>query len=255
MIVIKTKEEIDALRVGGKRLAKILKTVAKEVRPGISAYTLDQLAEKLIREGGDTPAFKNFKPDLHAKPFPYSLCVSVNGEVVHGMPTKDKILREGDIVSLDLGVRHKNLYTDHAVTVSVGSVSPEKKRLMKITQEALAIGIKKAKAGNRVGDIGNAIETYIKPFGYGIVRELAGHGVGREIHEDPYVQNYGRKGTGALLKEGMVIAIEPMITLGNRAVKVLPDGYTVVTKDNSPAAHFEHTVLITKKGGEILTKN
>lgn len=254
MVTIKTKKEIEILKEGGRRLAKILKTVSKEVKPGVSALFLDELAEKLIRKEGDIPAFKNFKPDLHSRPFPHSLCVSVNGEIVHGMAKKEKVLREGDIVSLDLGLIYKNLFTDHAITIPVGKISPEKQKLIDVTREALAVGIKAAKTGNRVGDIGYAIENFVRPHGYGIVQELAGHGVGYNVHEDPYIPNYGKKGTGAILKEGMVVAIEPMLTLGKRAIRVLSDGYTVVTKDGKPAAHFEHTVVITKKGGVILTR-
>lgn len=254
MVTLKTKKEIEILREGGKRLAKILKIISKEVKPGVSALFLDEYAEKLIKKGGDIPAFKHFKPDLHSRPFPHSLCVSVNGEVVHGMAKKEKILKEGDIVSLDLGLVHKNLFTDHAITVPVGVISKEKQKLIDITREAMMEGIKVAKAGNRVGDIGYTIESFVKPHGYGIVQELAGHGVGYAVHEDPYIPNYGKKGSGIVLQEGMVVAIEPMFTLGKRAIRVLSDGYTVVTKDGKPAAHFEHTIVVTKKGGVVLTK-
>ena len=253
-IIIKTKEEIDILREGGKRLARILDKVAKRVEPGISALALDQYAEMLIREGGDEPAFKGYTPGGHVKPYPASLCVSVNSQVVHGIPKATTILKEGDIVSLDLGLKHKGLYTDHAVTVGVGKISKKDRELLRVTKDACMTGIMEARGGNRVGDIGYAIENFIKPYKYGIVRDLAGHGVGKYIHEDPFVPNFGKKGTKEKLVPGMVIAIEPMCNLGGDAVVIEKDGYTFATADNSKSAHFEHTILITDGEPEILTK-
>lgn len=252
-IIIKTKEEIDILRAGGKRLSAILAQVAQKVRPGISTYELDQYAYELIKEGGDEPAFLGYKPEGHRKAFPASLCTSVNSEVVHGIPRKDKILKEGDIICIDLGLKHKGLFTDHAVTVAVGAISKESQKLLDATREALAVGIEQAVAGNTVGDIGHAIESFVNKR-YGIVRELSGHGVGKYIHEDPYVPNFGKKGKGAKLIPGMVVAIEPMLNIGRADIISMSDGYTIKTADGSRSAHFEHTILITEGEPEILTK-
>ncbi len=253
MITKKTKEEIDILREGGKHLASVLEQVRLAVKPGVTAKALDTLAEKLIREYGDTPAFLNYKPDGASYAYPATLCVSVNSEVVHGIPTASKVLKEGDIVSIDLGLKHKGMYVDHALTVPVGEISKKAADLLKATREALSCGIDAAQPGKRVGDIGYAIEQFIKPRGYGIVRELAGHGVGYEVHEDPYVPNYGKKGTGVKLEVGMVIAIEPMINEGSPAVFIADDEWTYRTRDGKRSAHFEHTVVITEDGPEILT--
>ncbi len=252
-IIIKTKEEIEILREGGKRLATILKKVGEHVAPGISAYELDQIAEKLIRAGGDEPAFLGYKPEGHASPYPASLCVSVNSEVVHGIPFKEKVLKEGDVVSIDLGLKHRGLFTDHAITLPVGKISKKDAELIRVSNDALMEGIFSIVPGARVGDIGHAIENFVKPYKYGIVRVLSGHGVGKYIHEDPYVPNFGKKGTGVVLTPGMVIAIEPMLTLGSDNVIVAKDGYTIRTTDGTHAAHFEHTVLITEEGYEVLT--
>lgn len=252
-IIVKTEEEIEKLIEGGKRLALILESVAKHAKPGVTAVELDQLAEQLIREGGDIPAFKNYTPDMHKKPFPASLCVSINEHVVHGIPKPDMVLKEGDIVSLDLGLNHEGCFTDHAVTIAVGTITDREKKLLQVTKNAMYAGIDQAVAGNRVGDIGRAIQVFAEKEGYGIVHDLAGHGVGRYIHEDPYIPNYGKPHTGAVLKAGMVIAIEPMFNLGTPEVKILTDGYTLATADGKKSAHFEHTVLITHDGPVILT--
>lgn len=252
-IIIKTKEEIEILREGGKRLASVLRKVKDAVRPGVSTKELDEIAFSEIKALGDEPAFLNYQPYGASYPYPASLCVSVNEEIVHGIPG-DRVLKEGDIVSIDLGLKHKGYFTDHAVTVPVGKISKQDQELLAVTEEALNIGIEAIKAGGNIGDIGYAIEQYVKEFGFGIVRGLSGHGVGVHIHEDPYVPNYGKMGQGEKLVPGMVIAIEPMITLGNPAMKTLKDGYTIVSKDGSRAAHFEHTVAIQEEGAEILTK-
>lgn len=254
MIIIKTAKEIATLREGGRRLQRVLELVAKEVKPGMHTKELDILAEKLIREAGDEPAFLHYSPEGALSPYPATLCVSINNEIVHGIPSEDRILKTGDIVSLDCGVKHKGLYTDSAITVPVGKITKASEKLLRVTKEALFVGIEAAQVGNTVGDIGYAIEKFIKPHGYGIVRECAGHGVGKHIHEDPYVPNYGKKGTGAVLKEGMVIAIEPMINEGNGKMIVDKDGWTFKTADASRSAHFEHTVAITKDGPVILTE-
>jgi methionyl aminopeptidase len=254
MVKLKTQEEIKILREGGKRHAEILKAVAKVVEPGISTKSLDDLAHKLILEGGDIPAFLGYTPEGVSYPYPASLCVSVNDEVVHGIPHEDVILQEGDIVSLDLGLIHKGLITDGAITVPVGKISKELKQLLKVTKEALLAGIKAAEAGNTTGDIGHAIQDFVKPYGFGIVKILSGHGVGYSVHEDPYVPNHGKPGSGTRLVPGMVLAIEPMLNIGKDKVCATDDEYTYVTDDGLPSAHFEHTIAITEKGPIILTK-
>ncbi|HWC57625.1 MAG TPA: type I methionyl aminopeptidase [Candidatus Paceibacterota bacterium] len=253
MIIIKTESEIERLRRGGPVLARLLQGVAAMVRPGITTQSLDEFAVRLIREAGCTGAFLGYTPEGADRPYPATLIVSVNDEVVHGIPGK-RILKSGDIVSLDLGINYEGVFLDHAVTVPVGAVGAEDKELIATARTALAVGIEAAQVGNTTGDIGSAIEITIKPYHFGIVRELSGHGVGRAIHEDPYVPNYGKPGRGEKLKAGMVIAIEPMITRGGEDIVLLDDGYTLVTADHSRAAHFEHTVLITENGPEILTK-
>jgi len=246
MITIKTQQEIEIMAEGGKILANVLQEVAKIVRPGISTLELDKSAEDMILSYGAKPAFKGYAN------FPYSMCTSVNEEVVHCYPS-DRILKEGDIVCLDLGVFYKGYNTDSAITVPVGKISFEAQRLIKITKKALNIGIKQVKPENATGDIGYAIEKFINSQGFGLVRDLTGHGIGKEVHEDPAIPNYGKKGGGIKLKEGMVICIEPMITLGTYKLKKSKDDYGFSTKDNSLAAHFEHTIAITKKGASILT--
>ena len=254
MIIIKTPEEIEILREGGKRLATVLYKVGEMVKPGISTKDLDDYALKLIKEMGDTPAFLNYKPAGADSPYPASICISVNNEVVHGIPKKEKILKEGDIVSLDLGLKHKNLFTDMAITVEVGEISSSSKKLLGITEKSLKAGIEAAQSGSRVGDISYAIESFIRPHKYGIVEVLAGHGVGRAIHEDPYIPNFGKAHAGAKLVPGMVIAIEPMVNNGTKNVVLDKDGWTFRTADGKNSAHFEHTILITEGEPEILTK-
>jgi methionyl aminopeptidase len=254
MITIKTKKDIALLREGGHRHGHILRELAKMVQPGATAAELNTRAEELIAEGGDTSAFLNYKPSGASRPFPASLCVSINDEIVHGIPNEEeKIFQEGDIVSIDLGLVHKGLITDAAITVPVGTVDKKVERLLEDTKAALMAGIKEAKGGRRVGDISNAIERCGVAGKYGIVEELVGHGVGYHVHEDPYVPNYGEAGKGVILKPGMVIAIEPMFNLGDREIVLDLDGYTYLTADGSPSAHFEHTILITKGDPEILT--
>ncbi|MCX6757848.1 MAG: type I methionyl aminopeptidase [Candidatus Nomurabacteria bacterium] len=254
-IIIKTDKEVDIIREGGKHLATVLYKVKDMVKPGISTKDLDIYAEKLIREYGDEPAFLNYRPAGVRTPYPSSLCTSVNNEVVHGIPKKTQILKEGDIISIDLGIKHKGLFTDMALTVAVGEISSASKKLLKDTEDAMHVGINAAICGAHVGDIGNAIETFAKARGnYGIVEILAGHGVGKEIHEDPFIPNFGKKGTGAILKKGMVIAIEPMLNMGTKNVVLHDDDYTYSTADGKRSAHFECTVAITDGEPEILTK-
>lgn len=254
MIIIKTPDEIEILREGGKRLAFVLNKVKEKIAPGISTWELDKYAHDLIMEMGDYPAFLNYKPEGASSPYPASLCVSVNEEVVHGIPSKDKILKEGDIVSLDLGLKHKGLYTDMAMTVPVGEISSGTKKLLETTEKALEIGISAAQGGMRIGDISHAIESFVRGYKYGIVEVLAGHGVGKAIHEDPFIPNFGKAGTGAKLIPGMVIAIEPMLNAGTKNVNLARDGWTFRTADRKKSAHFEHTILITDGEPEILTR-
>jgi len=252
-VIIKTKEQIEGVRKAGKILAVVLDKVAKFVKPGISTLDIDQYAHKIITEDGDIPASLNYKPEGADSAYPASICISVNNEVVHGIPSKNKILKEGDIVSLDLLIKHKGYFADHAVTVPVGKISKRDQKLLDDTKEALEVGIWSAIGGATVGDIGHAIESFVNRR-YGIVRELAGHGVGVRIHEDPYVPNYGKKGKGQKLIPGMIIAIEPMLNLGKDDILFLDDGWTIKTADGSRSAHFEHTVLITEGEPEVLTR-
>jgi len=254
MITIKTKEDIAILREGGIRHAFILRELVSMVRPGVSASELNDRAAQRITEDGDVAAFLNYHPYGAKRPYPASLCVSINDEIVHGIPNEtEKILKAGDIVSIDLGLVHKGLFTDMAITVPVGDIAPELQTLLAATKEALMAGIKAAQGGKRIGDISAAIERVGVAHGYGIVQELSGHGVGYDVHEDPYVPNYGPAGKGDILRPGMVLAIEPIFNVGTRKIYLDSDGYTYRTADGSPSAHFEHTVLITKGGAEILT--
>lgn len=251
-VIIKTKDQIEKIREGGKILAKVLDKVAKKVAPGISTYELDKYAHDLIVEGGDIPAFLNYRPTGAPTAFPATICISVNNEIVHGIPKKNHILKEGDIVSLDLGLKHDGFFTDHAVTVPVGKISKKDEKLLEATKKALEIGIWAAQGGATVGDIGYAIESFVNGK-YGIVRELSGHGVGVKIHEDPYVPNYGKAGKGQKLTPGMIIAIEPMLNIGGDDIVSANDNWTIKTADGSKSAHFEHTILITEGDAEILT--
>ncbi len=252
MIAIKTPEEIEIIREGGKRLAAVLHKVKEKIAPGVSTKELDMYAEKLIREMGDAPAFLNYRPAGARKPFPATLCVSINDEVVHGIPRQYKILKEGDLVSIDLGIKHRGLFTDMALTAPVGKIEKKHQELIETTRRALDVGIEAAIAGHRVGDISYAIEEFVGGR-YGIVEELAGHGVGHQIHEDPFIPNFGKKGTGPKLLPGMIIALEPMLNLGTKQVTMDEDGYTIRTADGQKSAHFEHTILITAGEPEILT--
>ena len=253
-IIIKTKEEIDLIREGGHRLGAILAEVAASARPGVSAAELDRRAERLILAAGGLPAFKGYRVKETRIPYPASLCVSVNDEVVHAIPHADRIFKDGDVVGLDIGMRYQKLYTDMAVTVGIGKISSDAARLIRTTKEALAIGIQEVHPGAHVGDIGAAIETHLIKEKLGIIRDLAGHGVGYALHEEPLIPNYGKKGQGPELREGMVIAIEPMATLGGWRVMLDDDEWTFRTADGSIAAHFEHTVAVVAGGVEILTE-
>ena len=247
MITIKTEEEIQTMRESGKILATVLKEIEKQVKPGITTLELDRAAEALILSYGAKPGFKGYDG------FPYSLCASVNENIVHGYPS-NYVLKDGDIIGLDLGVLYKGYNSDMAITVPVGNVSFEAKRLIMVTKKALKRGIKKTRPGNTTGDIGNTIQRYVESQGYGIVRDLCGHGIGKELHEDPKVPNFGKRGGGEKLVEGMVICIEPMVTAGDYKLIKSKDGYGYATKDGLLSAHFEHTIAITKKGAKVLTE-
>ena len=250
MIFLKTEDEIELLRRANLLVGRTLGELAKWIRPGVTTGMLDRIAETFIRDHGATPTFKGF-PGAYG-PFPGSICTSVNEQVVHGIPG-DVVLREGDVVSVDCGTRLQGYCGDSAYTFCVGEVAPATRRLLKVTKEALSIGIEHAVQGRRLGDIGSAIQQHCESHGYGVVREFVGHGIGKQMHEEPQVPNYGRPGTGVMLRRGMCIAIEPMITLGNRRIVFEPDGWTVRTADRCPAAHFEHTVAVGLGGAEVLS--
>ena len=247
MIFVKSGEEIELLRESNQLVGKTLGEMAKHIRPGISTLELDRIAEEFIRSHGAEPGFKGYGG------FPNTLCISLNDVVVHGIPSSECILKEGDVVSIDCGTLKNGYYGDSAYTFEVGEVSEEVHRLLEVTKQSLYKGIEKAVAGMRIGDIGHAVQSWCEAGGFSVVREMVGHGVGRDLHEDPQVPNYGRQGQGVKLKEGMVIAIEPMINLGKRHVYQDTDGWTIRTRDRLPSAHFEHTVAIGKNGADILS--
>ena len=247
MIHIRSKDEIEVMRKSALMVSATLTEVAKMLKPGVKTIDVDKMAETFIRDNGGVPSFKNY----HG--FPYSLCISVNEVVVHGFPS-DYELKDGDIISVDCGVYMNSYHGDSAYTFAIGNVKPEVLQLLKVTKESVYRGVKQAIEHNRVGDISFAIENFTaKENGYGVVRELVGHGVGKQLHEDPQVPNYGRRGDGKKLREGMVLAIEPMINLGKREVYTKKDGWTVVTNDGKPSAHFEHTTAVRRNGGEHLS--
>ena len=247
MIYLKTAEEIELLRENNLLVSATLAEVGKHVRPGVSTLELDKLAEEFIRSHGADPGFLGYGG------FPNTLCMSVNEEVVHGIPSAKRILKEGDVLSVDCGTLMKGFYGDSAYTFAVGEIAPEVADLLRVTKEALYKGVAQAKAGNRVGDVASAVQEHAERHGYSVVRELVGHGLGRKMHEEPEVPNYGARGRGPLLKEGMVICIEPMINMGARYVVFERDGWTVRTKDRKPSAHFEFAVAVGKEGPDVLT--
>ena len=242
MVVLKTRREIELMREAGRISAMALKVAGEAVKPGVSTLEIDTIARKYIESQGARPNF------LGLYGFPATACISINEEVIHGIPSKNRILKEGDIVSIDLGAEKDGYNGDNAATFAVGKISDEAQRLIDTTRESLYVGLKQAVAGNRIGDIAHAVQVYCEERGFGVVRDFVGHGVGRELHEDPSVPNYGTPGRGVRLLPGMTIAVEPMINQGTWEVNQLSDGWTVVTKDGKLAAHFEHTVAITKEG-------
>ncbi|HAM42410.1 MULTISPECIES: type I methionyl aminopeptidase [Candidatus Avelusimicrobium] len=247
MIEVKNDSELQKMREAGKVTAAVLKLMTELVKPGISTLELDAAAEKTIRSFGATPLFLGYYG------FPGTICASVNEEVVHGIPKKDRILKSGDIISIDTGARLDGFCSDAAITLGVGEVSDEAQRLMDVTKKSLYKAIGQVKPGKRLGDVEHAVETFAKQNGVGVVRDYCGHGIGRNMHEEPSIPNFGRPGTGPLLEKGMVLAIEPMLTAGTYRVRELDDGWTVVTADGKYAAHFEHTVAVTANGSEIFT--
>ena len=246
MINIRSKEEIGKLSKAAGVVKDLLNEIEDIIQPGVSTIDLDNFAEQYILDKGAKPGFKG----LYG--FPSTLCVSINDEVVHGVPSKRR-LEDGDIIGIDVGSIIEGFYGDHAKTFPVGSISKQNQKLLSVTKECLLIGIEEAKPGNRIGDIGSAIQSHAESFGFGVVRELVGHGIGENLHEEPQIPNFGLKGTGPLIKEGMCFAIEPMINLGSEQIYTKPDNWTVCTKDGSVSAHFEHTITISSDGAKILT--
>ena len=252
MSLIKSQADIENLRIAGKLHARILQDLKKMAVLGVTTLELDEYATQEILKAGDTPSFLNYTPEGISTPYPAALCVSVNDEIVHGIPG-ERVLVEGDVVGLDLGVTHNGLITDAAISVVVGEVDKKVLKLVKRTEAALYAGIEAARAGKRVGDISYAIEHFIKPYHYGLPKEIGGHGVGHHVHEDPFIPNYGQAHRGQLLKPGMVLALEPMFSLGTSPISFSDDEYTITTRDGAISAHFEHTILITDGEAEILT--
>ncbi len=246
MIFYKTEEEIELVRKSSLLVAKTHAEIAGLIKPGVTTLALDKIAEEFIRDNGGVPAFKGYGG------FPNTLCMSPNDQVVHGIPN-DRILENSEILSVDCGVVMNGYYGDSAFTYEVGEVDAETKKLLKVTKESLYKGIEQAVVGNRIGDIGYAVQFHAESFGYGVVRELVGHGLGKNLHESPEVPNYGRRGKGVMLKEGLVIAIEPMINMGTKRILQHNDGWTITTIDNKPSAHFEHTIVVRKGKAEILS--
>lgn len=252
-ITYKTPEEVELIRESSLLVSKTLGMLGEHIQPGVSTLRLDELAEAFIRDHSGVPAFKNYQPSFNETPFPFTLCVSTNEEVVHGMPAKSRFLHEGDIVSIDCGVLLNGFYGDSAYTFPVGEISSKKRKLLEVTKASLMHGIQHAVEGNHLGEISYAIQKHAEVNGFSVVREMVGHGVGRELHEPPEVPNYGRRSAGIRLKAGMVLAIEPMINMGKRHITVAKDGWTVFASDRNPSAHFEHTVVVQKGQPEILT--
>ena len=246
MIYLKTAEEIELMRHSAQIVSKTLGLVASEIKDGVSLKHLDKIAEEFIRDNGGVPVFKGYNG------FPASLCLSMNEQVVHGIPS-DKILKSGDIISVDCGVKKQGFVGDHAYTFCCGEIKKEVQDLVRVTKESLYVGIEQVKSGNRIGDVSFAIQQYAEKHGYGVVRELVGHGLGKDLHEKPEVPNYGKRGSGAKIQNGLTIAIEPMINMGTKDIKQLNDGWTIITKDKKPSAHFEHDVAVVNGKADILS--
>jgi len=254
MIVIKSRDEIEKIRESSRIVAEVLQTLREFIRPGITTWALNKKAEEVIKKRKARAAFKGYKPSFGSGAYPAALCVSINEEVIHGIPSTRRVIKEGDIVSMDVGVCYKGYYGDGATTVAVGKVEDRVKELLKVAEKALYRGIEAARVGNRVGDISFAVQSHVESHGFSVIREFVGHGVGKRIHEEPPVPNFGEPGRGPLLKEGMTIAIEPMVAMGSGEVRIKEDGWTAVTVDGSWAAHFEHTIAVLEEGPRILTE-
>lgn len=251
-IFLKTEDEIELMRKANRLVANTLAEICKHIKPGVTTLQLDRIAESFIRDNGGVPSFKNY-PNPFGGPFPASICTSVNDVVVHGIPDDKTILRDGDIISVDCGALLDGFNGDSCYTFCVGEVNADIRKLLDVTKKSLYFGIENATAGKHLGDVGHAVQTYCESNGYGVVRELTGHGIGREMHEDPAVPNYGASGSGVMLKAGMCIAIEPMITMGSREICLMPDRWTIRTRDGKPAAHFEHTIAVCRGKADILS--
>ena len=254
MIPLKTEKEILIMKEGGQKLAQILKKLKESVKPGIKTKDLEELAKKLVSKEGAICSFKGYKDkESTSLPYPACLCTSVNEELVH-VPPSNRVLKEGDVLKLDLGIFYKGFHTDMAITIPVGKISFEAQRLIRVTKKALKLAIKKARPGNTFGDIGNTIQRYVESQGFNVIRDLCGHGIGKNLHEEPKILNFGKRKTGEKIKEGMVFCIEPMVSLGDWKIEKTKDGFGYKMKDNSLCAHFEDTIAITKKGALVLTK-
>ena len=251
-IFLKTEDEINLMRQANQLVGKTLVELGKHIKPGVTTLHLDRIAEEFIRDHGAIPTFKNF-PNPYGEPFPASICTSINDVVVHGIPSEKDVLNDGDIISIDCGTLLNGFNGDSCYTFAVGEISSDVKQLLKVTKESLYLGIEQAVVGKHLGDIGYAVQSHCQQYGYGVVRELTGHGIGKDMHENPPVRNYGSRGSGILLKEGMCLAIEPMITMGDRQIGMLPDKWSIVTRDRQPAAHYEHTIVVRKGKAEILS--
>jgi len=254
MSMVKTPKEIEAMREGGRILALVLREASQKAVPGVSTVFLNKEVERMIRAQGATPSFLGYRTEGAPVPYPATLCASVNDAVVHAIPSENIKLKEGDIIGLDLGLWWKGLCVDAAVTVGVGNISAKSQKLIDTAREALIKGVSVVRSGARTGDVGETVQKYVESNGFGVVRDLAGHGVGNKVHEDPLIRNFGRKGTGEMLQAGMTIAIEPMVNEGAWQVKMDEDGWTIRTADGKLSAHFEHTILVTETGYEILTQ-
>lgn len=247
MIPLKSESDLEVLRLSGKILSRVMQKLARSIKPGITTAEIDNLALEFIKTENARSAFKGYRG------YPAHVCTSINEEIVHGIPD-NRVLKDSDIISLDIGIDYRGYFTDAAITLAVGKIDPLIKKLIEVTETSLYEGIKLAKPGNHLSDISHAIQSYVERNGFSVVREFVGHGIGLKLHEEPEIPNFGPPGEGPVLKEGMVLAIEPMVNLGRWESEILPNGWTAVTKDNLPSAHFEHTVAITSKGAEILTK-